>query len=242
MGNRSISPRPIAEVAKNSSANPAFPRYNSASLFEWFSDAMAMSFNPIPKFSPVAWFLLGITLFTPLEAAQALPGQASDQVATWIQANPTLKPNRGEKLMVRKSDSAAQRFIFEASLLSPGRLSASKSGGFIRSEKLTLFDMLNGITKYRLEESLRSVYGPDLFQDYDRAKVVYTYPSPGTRQQSINQKAPLLEALQGELRQGDRYAYWLEIAQSKDSVAYAGRVTVFLKEDLDKLTAELKSR
>jgi hypothetical protein len=186
--------------------------------------------------------LLGSTLLAPTPAAQALPGQAADVVATWIKANATLKPNRGEKLMVRKSDSTAQRFIFEASLFSPGRISASKSGGFIRSEKLTLFDMPNGVTQYRLEESLRSIYGPDLFQDYDQAKVTYRYPTPGTRPQSTPTKAPLLEALQGELRQGQRFAYWLEIARSKEGVAYAGRVTVFLKEDLDKLAAELQSR
>jgi hypothetical protein len=207
-------------------------------------DAMAMNFfTAIFKSQPLAWpTLLGVTLLIPVDAAQALPGQAADQVAIWIQANPTLKPNRGEKLLVRKSDSAAQRFIFEASLLSPGRLSASKSGGLIRSEKLTLFDMLNGVTPYRLEESLRSVYGPDLFQDYDRATVIYRYPNPGTRQQAINQKAPLLEALQGELRQGNRYAYWLEIARGKEGVAYAGRIIVFLKEDLDQLAAELRNR
>ena len=201
--------------------------------------AIAMNFNFIFKLPPIA-MLLGVGLSAP--AAQALPGQAADQVAIWIQANPTLKPNRGEKLMVRKSDSAAQRFMFEASLLSPGRLSASKSGGLIRSEKLTLFDMLNGVTKYRLEESLRSVYGPDLFQDYDQAKVVYRYPSAEMRQRSINQKAPLLEALEGELRQGRQHAYWLEIAKSKEGVAYAGRVTVFLQEDLTKLTTELQNR
>ena len=208
------------------------------------SDAIAMNFfNSIFKLHPLTLpILLGVTFLTSVDSAAALPGQAADQVAIWIQANSTLKPNRGEKLMVRKSDSAAQRFIFEASLLSPGRLSAAKSGGFIRSEKLTLFDMLNGVTPYRLEESLRSIYGPDLFQDYDRAQVVYRYPSSAPRQPLLNPKAPLLEALQGELRQGDRYAYWLEIARSKEGVAYAGRVIVFLKEDLNKLETELQNR
>jgi hypothetical protein len=175
------------------------------------------------------------------QSAQALPGDSAADVRAWIQAHPTLKPGRGETLMVRKSNSASQRFIFEASLLSPGKISTSKSGGFIRSEKLTLFDMLNGITPFRLQESLRSIYGADIFQDYDQGQVVYSYPDP-LGQSAIGRQSPLSQALQGELRQGSRYAYWLEIARSKEGIAYAGRIIVFLKEDLNQLQTELRNR
>lgn len=174
--------------------------------------------------------------------ARALPGQTTDEVAAWMQANPTLRPSRGEKLLVRKSDSAAQRFTFQASLLPPGRLSTFPNAGRVRSETLTIFDVLNGITQNRLKESLRAIYGLDVSQDFDRAKVLYTYPSEAVIQEAVAQNNPLLASLQGELRQGSRYAYWLEVAQTAEGYAYSGRLTVFLKNDLNKLEAELKSR
>jgi hypothetical protein len=172
----------------------------------------------------------------------ALPGQTTDEAAAWIQANPTLRPRTGEKFLVTKSDSAAQRFTFEASLLPPGRLKSSPNARIIRSEKLTLFDVQNGVTQNRLQESLRAIYGLEIFQDFDRAQPIYTYPSEATIQQAIAQGNPLLAALQGELRRGKLYAYWLEVAQTPEGLAYSGQVTVFLRADLDKIEAELRNR
>lgn len=174
--------------------------------------------------------------------ARALPGQTTDEVAAWIKANPTLRPGRGEKFLVTKSDSAAQRFTFEASLLPPGRIKSSPNARVIRSERLTVFDMLNGVTQNRLQESLRAIYGLEVSQDFDRAQLIYSYPSEATIQQAVTQKNPLLASLQGELRQGSRYAYWLEIAQTPEGLAYSGRLTVFLRADIDKLEAELRNR
>jgi hypothetical protein len=185
---------------------------------------------------------LGLLLILGASPAKALPGQSTDEAAAWIKANPTLRPSRGEKFLVTKSDSASQRFTFEASLLPPGRIQISPNAGIVRSERLTLFDNRNGVTQNRLRESLRAIYGIEIFQDYDRAQVIYTYPSDATIQQAIAQNNLLLASLQGELRQGNRYAYWLEIAQTPEGFAYSGRLTVFLRSDLDKLEAELRNR
>jgi hypothetical protein len=174
--------------------------------------------------------------------ARALPGQTTDEVAAWIKANPTLRPRRGEKFLITKSDSAAQRFTFEASLLPPGRIKISPNAGIVRSERLTVFDMLNGVTQNRLKESLRAIYGLEVAQDFDRAQLIYSYPSEATIQQAVTQNNPLLAALQGELRKGSRYAYWLEIAQTSEGLAYSGRMTVFLRADVDKLEAELRNQ
>ena len=45
--------------------------------------------------------------------ADALPGQSTEEVGTWIKAHPTLQPRSGEKLFVQKTDTAAQRFTFK---------------------------------------------------------------------------------------------------------------------------------
>jgi hypothetical protein len=185
---------------------------------------------------------LGFFLLFSTTSAQALPGQSTDEVASWMQANSTVRPNRGEKFLVRKNDSAAQSFSFQASLLSPGRIKAIPNAGIIRSEVLSLFDVRNGVTMNRLQESLRVIYGSEVSQDYDRATVVYTYPTNKTIQHEVSDAKPQKSALQGELRRGDLYAYWLEVAQTPEGRANSGRLTVFLREDVDKLETELRNR
>ncbi|NDJ19206.1 hypothetical protein [Myxacorys almedinensis] len=188
--------------------------------------------------------ILGIGFFVLVGAssATALPGQSIDEVASWMQANPTVRPRRGEKLLVRKQDSAAQSFSFQASLLPPGKITALANGGIVRSEVLTLFDVRNGVTFDRLRASLRNIYGATLSQDYDRAQVIYTYPTANTIQHEVNRADPHRAALQGELRQSDRYAYWLEVAQTSEGRATSGRLTVLLRDDVEKLAAELRNK
>lgn len=186
--------------------------------------------------------LFGCLLASIGAEAQALPGQTADEAASWIQAHPTLRPARGERLLVRKVETPAQRFQFQAMPMQVGKAATGFGGGIIRTEELTLFDMVNGITPYRLEESLRSIYGPAIYQDYVQARKVYLYPTQATVGRAVNRATPLLAALQGELREGDRYGYWLEIARRPDGFAYSGRLTVFLIEDVPKLAAELQSR
>jgi hypothetical protein len=195
-------------------------------------------------FFPVTFVVTAVMVGLGFTApALALPGQTVDEVAAWIKANSTLRPGPNERLMVRKSDSAAQRFSFEASLFAPGAFTpGSKGGGRIRTESLKLFDMQNGVTKARLEESLRAIYGLDVTQDFDRAQTVYTYPTKATVRTGESQQKPILSALQGEIRKGARFAYWVEVAQTDKGIAYAGRVSVCQIEDIDKLETEIRNR
>lgn len=174
--------------------------------------------------------------------AQALPGDKTEDVMAWIKAHPTLRPRSGEKLFVSKSDTVAQRFTFQASVLPPGKVTFTKDRSVIRSERMTMYDGVNGVTIERLEEALRIIYGADIYQDYNRAQVTYKYPNQSAINQARLARTPIREALTGELRVGDRYAYWIEVAQPREGKAINGRVTVLLKSDLDKLEAELRTR
>ncbi|MEA5554353.1 hypothetical protein VB713_25805 [Anabaena cylindrica UHCC 0172] len=187
----------------------------------------------------IPWLSGEIILNSP---AQALPGESTEEVTTWIKAHPTLKPRSGERLFVSKSDTAAQRFTFQASVLPPGRVTFTKDRSTIRTERMTMYDGVNGVTTERLEESLRVIYSLDIYQDYNRAQVVYDYPNESAINQARLAKTPIREALQGELRLGDRYAYWVEIAKPRGGKAVVGQITVLLKDDLDKLEAELRTR
>lgn len=193
------------------------------------------------------WALLhlsiSLSLFTVFIASQAraLPGQTVEEVVEWIQANPTLQPTPGETLLVQRSDTPARRFTFEALITAPGRAVPSQ-GGIIRTEQIALFDRINGVSRDRLEQALQVIYGNDLYEDYQQASTVYQYPAPEQIAEAEHQDAPLQESLQGEVRQGDRFAYWLETAQTPEGSAYTGRISVFLVEDIDKLVSELQQR
>ena len=189
----------------------------------------------------VATLALGVTLSLFPGPAQAMPGQSPDDAIAWIRANSTLRPTRGEKLLVRKSETPAQRFTFWASPSQVGRAASGATGGIIRTEEISFFDMQNGVSRGRLQESLRVIYGPTLYQDYAQAKTVAVYPTAPKGGDSARGAAPVA-ALQGEVREGDRYAYWLEIARQPNGFPYVGKITVFLRDDLPKLEAELRDR
>jgi hypothetical protein len=189
--------------------------------------------------SLIPWLTAEILVNSPVKA---LPGQSTEDVTTWIQAHPTLRPRAGEKLFISKSDTAAQRFTFQASVLPPGRVTFTRDRSTIRTERMTMFDAVNGITLQRLEESLRVIYSLDVYQDYNDAQIVYQYPNQSAINTARLAKTPIREALQGELRVGDRYGYWIEIAQPKQGKAITGKITVLLKADLDKLETELRTR
>lgn len=185
---------------------------------------------------------LGIVIALAAGRANALPGQTTEEVAAWIKGNPTLSPYSGQTLLVYKSDTPAQRFTFEASVLAAGRAAALGDPTIVRAERIDLFDMVNGVTQNRLKESLRSVYGMDIYQDFQQAQVIYSYPNQAQVREARNLTLPLEEALKGELRLGSRYAYWVEIPQPKEGNPIMGKITVLLKSDLDKLEAELRNR
>ncbi|AKG23705.1 hypothetical protein [Calothrix sp. 336/3] len=183
-----------------------------------------------------------LTCLCAVTPAIALPGQDAEDVGAWIQAHPTLRPSRNEKFLINKTDTAAQRFTFQASVMPPGKIGVFTNRGKIRSERISIYDAINGMSFNRLQESLRIIYGMDIYQDFKRAQTVYEYPSSGQINSARFAKKPIQEALQGELRLGDRYAYWVEIAQPREGKAYIGQMTVLLKADLEKLQEELKVR
>ncbi|TFI53171.1 hypothetical protein BLD44_017700 [Mastigocladus laminosus UU774] len=200
--------------------------------------------NPLLKvlilpFSLVPYICGGTFL---ADQAKALPGQSTEQVGAWIQAHPTLRPNINERFFIQKSDTAAQRFTFQASVFAPGKIEFIQDRSRIHSERLSMYDAINGISFERLQESLRVVYGIDIYQDFKRAQVVYEYPTQSTVNSARFAKTPIREALRGELRLGQSYAYWIEIAQPKNGKAFTGQMTVLLKSDLNKLKAQLQKR
>lgn len=175
-------------------------------------------------------------------AANALPGETTDTVAAWINAHPTLRPGIGDGLLVQKTSTPAQRFTFQATVLPPGRLTLPTNRGTIRTERISLHDRVNGVTPERLEESLRTIYGSMVYQDFDRASLVYYYPMPEAAELARRQNRPLLAAQQGELRLGERFAYWWEVTKTEEGKAFNGQLTIFLKEDFNKLETELRDR
>ena len=47
-----------------------------------------------------------------------------------------------------------------------------------------IVDLINDVTEERLEESLRAIYGVDIFTDYRQAEVLLAYPPPGNSGES----------------------------------------------------------
>lgn len=185
---------------------------------------------------------LGLAIAIFGDRANALPGQTTAEVAAWIKGNPTLSSHSRQTLLVHRTDTPAQRFTFEASVFAPGLATPLGAPGIVRTERINLFDMINGVTRNRLQESLRIVYGLEIYQDFQQARVIYSYPNPAMVQQARTLTLPLQEALKGELRLGSRFAYWVEFPQPQDGKPIMGKVTILLKSDVDKLEAELRNR
>lgn len=186
-----------------------------------------------------AWGLLGVVAIAIAPPAWSLPGQRTETVAAWIAGNPTLHPVESDGLTVRRTDTAAQRFEFRASVFPPGRINSLGNPGIIRSENFSLYDLINGVSTPRLEEALRVIYGLDIYSDYQNAQIVRVYPSAQTLEMSRRLNLPGLGGREGELRLGIRFAYWLELTTNEDGGSHSGQVTVFLKEDLQKMIREL---
>ncbi|WP_408648725.1 hypothetical protein [Tumidithrix elongata] len=186
---------------------------------------------------------IGSVSFRNINAADALPGQTPEQVADWIKVHPALKPQRGERLLIRKSDTAARRFQFQASVLLPGLAELPGDANTIRSEQISFFDIINGVTRSRLEEALRSIYGAEVMRDFSKAKVTYAYPTADMVKRSrVENSRPLIAALRGELRLGEKFAYWIEILHNDTGRANSGQITVFDRQNLSKLEEELRKR
>lgn len=119
-------------------------------------------------------------------SASALPGQTIDEAAAWMQAHPTLRALPSERLSIRRNDTPSSRYTFHGSVFGPSggsgeSLLLRRRRGervLVRSEKFTLVDIVRGISIPRLEDSLRNLYGAEIFADYRRAETVMVY-SPG---------------------------------------------------------------
>ena len=166
------------------------------------------------------WLALGLP-------ALALPGQTTSQVAAWIQGNATLRPRPGEQLVVHRTDTAARRFTFRASMFAPTGVPSAPVLGKIRSEQILLVDIIDGVSMTRLEESLRRIYGADVFSDYERAERVLVYPTAETPPYTNRYLV-----IQGELLVGDRFGYWVEMTSDTQGRIETGRITLLLKEDV----------
>lgn len=166
----------------------------------------------------------------------ALPGQTVNLTESWIRNHPTLKPAPNERLAINRLVAPGQRFTFQASVFPISGVVSGQNPRQIRSERFSLSDHANPITVERLDESLRAIYGQEIFNDYRQATVLLRYPARGARLAPTDN--PNL-VLRGEVRQGERFAYWQEIAYDRAGTAYLGRMAVFVKDDLPALQAQL---
>ena len=190
---------------------------------------MAMGFQ-----HGLVWAIAALTLTA--QPGWALPGQTVNLTETWIRNNPTLKPGPSERLTINRLVAPGQRFTFQASVFPVSGVVPSPDRRQIRSERFSLVDHANPIDSDRLDESLRAIYGQEIFNDYRQAEVLLRYPERG-RQPAPTDNPNLF--LRGEVREGERFAYWQEITYDRAGTAYLGRMVVFLKADLPALQAQL---
>jgi hypothetical protein len=164
----------------------------------------------------------------------ALPGQPTRIVESWMRTHPTLRPRPHERLTINRVASPGQRFTFQASVFPVTGVSPGTNQRVIRTERFILVDHANDITPERLEESLRVIYGAQVFNDYRQGNLLLSYPNP----QPGPPTSPGL-VLQGEVREGEQFAYWQELSYDQEGNAYLGRMAIFLKEDLPLLREQL---
>jgi len=182
---------------------------------------------------------LGLVVWSATAAiAQAIPGQSVGNAEVWIEAHPTLRPAPTETLVVHRAETPARRFTFRATVFPVAGISPGEQlqNGIIRTEKITLVDTVDGVTRDRLEESLRAIYDATIYNDYRRAEVLQRYPSNEVFLGNAN------TVRVGELKVGDRFAYWVELVATPEGFASSGSMTVFLKADLPELQEQLASR
>lgn len=172
-----------------------------------------------------------------LSPGYALPGETISVVEAWIQGNPTLGAKPSDRLVVRRSDTPVRQFMFQASPFPVTGIDQRELNGLIRTERFMLYDTVNGVGAEQFEEALRSIYGAEIYTDYRQGQTLYIYPNEASPL-SINPDLRLV----GEVREGDRFAYWLELASDAQGHIYSGRMAIFLKEDLPLLRDQLEGR
>lgn len=186
-------------------------------------------------------FSLGVSLSSLVLAnpSYGLPGHSVNEVKTWMQGHPTLRAESNDGLRVHRADVPSRRFTFQASVFPVGGFQRTGENSLwpasrgrrdlstIRREEFILVDYDQQVTVERLEEALRALYGPDTYADYRRAQSVYSYAAEtGT--------------IQGEVRLGGSYAYWVEITPNVNGVVTTGKLNVLLSEDVSHLQSYLE--
>lgn len=170
-----------------------------------------------------------------------LPGYSVNETKTWMQGHPTLRADSRERLRVHRADVPSRRFTFQASVFPIGGFQQAGDSSIwsssnrqpnlsiVRREEFTLVDYDEQVTVTRLEESLRTIYGPEIYADYRRAELIDGYTTA-------------LNAIQGEVRLGALYAYWIEITPDVNDVATIGKLNVILPEDVNRLQSYLQQQ
>ncbi|WP_159789066.1 hypothetical protein [Sodalinema gerasimenkoae] len=175
---------------------------------------------------------IALVLMAP-SPGSSLPGEAVDEVANWIYSNPLLPDGRRGSLRVSRSDVPGQRFTFVASKTLPTQRGLGVGERRIRSEWLEVLDYNNGVTSERLIEAVRGVYGLDLYQDYRNAELIYDYVSPtGPGGQ---------DKRRGQLWQGDRFGYWLELTERDGEEPVLGKLALILLDDIPTVQTDLEA-
>ncbi|NMG57390.1 hypothetical protein E1H12_02365 [Geitlerinema sp. P-1104] len=184
--------------------------------------------RPLPSLISSA---IALVLMAP-SPGWTLPGEAVDEVANWIYSNPLLPDGRRGSLRVSRSDVPGQRFTFVASKTLPTQRGLGVGETRIRSEWLEVLDYNNGVTSERLVEAIRSIYGLDLYQDYRNAELIYEYVNP-TGPTGQHQR-------RGQLWQGDRFGYWLEITERDGEEPVLGKLALILLDDISTVKTDLQ--
>ncbi len=189
---------------------------------------------------------IGASIWLALTAtAHALPGQSVDEAEAWMQAHPTLRADPRERLSIRRNDTPSRRYTFHGSIFGPGggsgdslllRRRQSNEPLVVRSEKLTLVDIISGVSIERLEDALRTIYGAEIYADYRRGQSVLVY-SPGRPEDRGTQRASRAQVIEGDL-----YAYIIEVIPNPDGTIHTGTASVILKEDVPALRTALRNR
>ncbi len=185
---------------------------------------------------------VGLPCWFSAQPSYGLPGHSVNEVKTWMQGHPTLRADSREGLRVHRADIPSRRFTFQASVFPVGGFQDAPSDddiwasqgqrdfSIVRREEFILVNYDQPVTLVRLEESLRTLYGPDTYADYRRAQPIYNYG------------LDVSTAIQGEVRLGGLYAYWLELTPDANGVVTIGKLNVLLSEDVERLQNYLQQQ
>lgn len=170
--------------------------------------------------------------------AIAIPGQPLALAEVWIRNHPTLRPRPQERFIINRSETPARRFRFRASVVPVTGLGTPFPAlGIIRTEEITFTDVTaTGVTTTQLEESLRVIYDVALYNDFRRSRSLLRYDTAQFPVGDLRTRS----RIRGELRQGERFGYWLEVEGPPLGIANRGTIAVFLLEDLETLQASLQ--